>query len=120
MDAAVGESQLDWTVDAYVDPDRFQARQADDYGIHRHGVCVNMVSPRSGRLRALPKLEQLRALESFHAILSRVTVGGPIKKTVGDFSYPMLVHLLHESPGALHRDYATARWLDGEGFYEID
>ena len=47
-------------------------------------------------------------------------MGGPIPRTVNDFSYPMLVHLLNESPAALLRDYATARWLDGDGFYDID
>jgi biotin carboxylase len=116
---AIGESQLEWTVDAYVDPERFGKRCNEDYVIRRHAICVNMISPRSGTLRALPALAQLQALESYHDVLARVTVGGPIHHTVNDFTYPMLVHLLNDSPAALLRDYATARWLDGEGFYDI-
>src|SRR5215475_3068275 len=120
VDAAIGESQLAWTVDAYVEPGRFLERCKDDYEIRRHAVCVNMVCPRSGTLRGLPKLAQLRELESYHGVLLKVAVGGPIARTVNDFSYPMLVHLLNEAPAALLRDYATARWLDGDGFYDID
>lgn len=117
---AIGESQLEWTVDAYTDPDRFARRCKDDYAIRRHAICVNMISSRSGTLRALPAMGQLQALESYHDVLARVSVGGPIHRTVNDFTYPMRVHLLNESPAALLRDYATARWLDGEGFYDID
>lgn len=118
--AAIGESQLEWTVDAYVDPQRFGRRCKDPYRIRRHAVCVNMISPRSGTLRGLPQLAQLQDLESYHDLLLKVGVGGPIARTVNDFTYPMLVHLLNESPAALLRDYSTARWLDGEGFYDID
>jgi biotin carboxylase len=117
---AIGESQLEWTVDAYVDPERFARRCKEDYVIGRHAICVNMVAPRSGTLRGLPALARLQALESYHDVLPRVSVGGPIHRTVNDFTYPMLIHLLNESPAALLRDYATARWLDGEGFYDIE
>lgn len=118
--AAIGASQLEWTVDAYTDPDRFVARCGEDYRIDRHAICVNMISPRSGTLRGLPKLAELQRLDSYHDLLLRVRVGGPISRTTNDFTYPMLVHLLHESPAAVRRDYATARWLDGEGFYDIE
>lgn len=117
---AIGQSQLEWTVDAYTDPQRFVARSGQDYRIDRHAICVNMISPRSGTLRGLPKLAELQRLESYHDTLLRVEIGEQITRTTNDFSYPMLVHLLHESPAALRRDYATARWLDGEGFYDID
>jgi biotin carboxylase len=117
--AAIGESQLEWTVDATIDPERFAARCKDDYRIARNAICVNMISPRAGTLRGLPGLDEVRRLESFHDVLLKVRVGGPIARTTNDFTYPMLVHLLHESPAVVYRDYATARWLDGEGFYDI-
>lgn len=118
VDAALGESQLAWTVDAYVDPDRFRARCADEYAIDRHAVCVNMVSPRAGVLASYPRMPELEALESFERALTRVAPGSVISRTVGDFTYPMLVHLLNESPDALLRDYAAVRALDGDGFYD--
>ena len=116
---AIGESQLEWTVDAYVNPDRFASRSKQDYRIQRHAICVNMVSPRTGTLVGYPKLDQLRSLESFHDALVRVRPGERISQTINDFTYPMLVHLLHPSKAVLLRDYATARYLDGDGFYHI-
>jgi biotin carboxylase len=116
---AIGESQLEWTVDAYVNPDRFAERCKQDYAIGKHAICVNMVAPHSGTLVGYPKLDQLRTLESYHDALIRVQPGGRISRTINDFSYPMLVHLLHPSKAVLLRDYATARYLDGDGFYDI-
>jgi hypothetical protein len=107
-------------VDAYTDPSGFSERAKEDYRIERHAICVNMVSPRSGVLRGYPKLDELRALPSFHNTLTRVRPGDRVHRTVNDFTYPMLVHLLHPSKAVLLRDYATARYLDGEGFYAID
>ena len=116
---ATGESQLEWTVDAYVNPHRFAERCKQDYVISRQAICVNMVCPRSGTLVSYPKLKQLRSLESYHDALVRVRPGEPVSRTVNDFTYPMLVHLLHPSKAVLLRDYATARYLDGDGFYEV-
>jgi ATP-grasp domain-containing protein len=116
---AIGESQLEWTVDAYVDPDRFWQRHERDYKIERSAVCVNLISPRSGQLVGYPKLDQIRELESFHRTLVKVAPGSRIATTHNDFTYPMLVHLLHPALPIVLRDYASARYLDGEGFYEI-
>jgi biotin carboxylase len=63
---AHGASQLDWTVDAYLDPDRFLARHKDDDPRGLHCAFVGLVSPFSGTLRGYPYLGRLRALESFH------------------------------------------------------
>lgn len=117
--AAIGESQLEWTVDAYTDPHRFKERCGDDYRIIRHATCVNMVSPKSGTLHGYPRMAQLQALESYHDTLLRAKPGGPISMTINDFTYPMLVHLLHPVEGIVLRDYATARYLDGDSFYDV-
>ncbi|MCT9008505.1 ATP-grasp domain-containing protein [Streptomyces sp. NPDC054766] len=117
---AIGASQLEWTVDAYLDPDGFKERATRPYEIQRHAVCVNMIAPASGTLRSLPRMDELRGLESYHDVLMRVRPGAPVARTVNDFSYPMLVHLLHEVEGYVLRDYTTARYLDGAGFYELE
>jgi biotin carboxylase len=117
--AAIGESQLEVTVDAYLAPERFARRCTGDYVLRRHAICANLISPRSGTLRGLPGLAAIQALETFHAVLPKVTVGGAIQRTIDDFSCPMLVHLLGETMADVSRDFATARWLDGEGFYDI-
>lgn len=117
---AIGESQLEWTVDAYTDPERFLERHTADYVIERNAVCVNFVSPRAGTLVDYPKLGQLQALESYHRALIKVPTGAPIKVTRNDLTYPMLVHLMHPALPVVLRDYATARYLDGDGFYDIE
>ncbi|MGW7051070.1 ATP-grasp domain-containing protein [Streptomyces sp. NPDC054887] len=117
--AAIGESQLEWTVLAYTDPEGFEARRHTDYEVARHAVCVNMVAPEAGKLVDYPKLPALRALESFHDVLVKVQPGEEISQTVNDLTYPLLVHLVHEVEGIVTHDYMTARHLDGEGFYDV-
>lgn len=117
--AAIGESQLEWTVLAYTDPEAFEARRHTDYEVARHAVCVNMIAPEGGKLVDYPKLSQLRELESFHDVLLKVQPGEEMSRTVNDLTYPLLVHLLHESEGVVTHDYMTARYLDGEGFYDV-
>ncbi|KUN99366.1 ATP-grasp domain-containing protein [Streptomyces caeruleatus] len=117
--AAIGESQLEWTVLAYTDPAAFEARRHTDYEVARHAVCVNMIAPEAGKLVDYPKMADLRALESFHDVLLKVRPGEEISRTVNDLTYPMLVHLLHEVEGVVTHDYMTARYLDGEGFYDV-
>jgi hypothetical protein len=120
VDDAIGESQLAWTVDAYVEPSRFERHHHQDYVIDRHGVCVNMISPCSGTLRGLPRMAEVEALPSFVRALPKVRIGGQIQRTVDDISYPFRLHLLHASPDVVEHDYATVRWLDGDGFYEVE
>ncbi|NDZ78904.1 ATP-grasp domain-containing protein [Streptomyces sp. SID10853] len=118
--AALGSSQLEWTVLAYTDADAFHTRAEQDYVVDQHAICVNMIAPKEGKLSGLPRMDEVRALESFHDVLLKVAPGGLIKQTRNDLTYPMLVHLLHPSEGVTVRDYMTARYLDGEGFYDVD
>ncbi|WP_225830418.1 ATP-grasp domain-containing protein [Streptomyces sp. NK08204] len=116
---ARGASQLDWTVDAYLDPDRFLARHKDDDPRALHCAFVGLVSPFSGTLRGYPHLEQLRALESFHEVRVSVAPGQRIRRTVDDLSYPATVLLLHDSEETVLRDANTIRYLDGPSFYDV-
>ncbi|MCX5275663.1 ATP-grasp domain-containing protein [Streptomyces virginiae] len=117
--AAIGESQLEWTVAAYVDPQSFLSRWKTGYEVARHAVCVNMISGNSGKLLGYPRMDELQQLESYHDVLLKVHAGDEIRRTVNDMTYPMLVHLLHEVEGVVTHDYMTARYLDGEGFYDV-
>jgi len=116
---AIGEGQLEWTVDGAVDPERFMARCHDDYEIDKHVICMHMISPSSGTLVGYPKLAEITAMDSFHEALLRVAPGEEIHRSVGDWTMPMLVHFVHEIQSNVRRDYGTARYLDGDGFYDI-
>ncbi|MFJ4775879.1 ATP-grasp domain-containing protein [Streptomyces sp. NPDC088762] len=117
--AAIGESQLDWTVDAYADPDRFLARWEEGYELAGHAGLVNMVSPADGTLRGYPRMAELRGLDSFHDIALNVRPGDRIHRSVDDWTYPLRVYLVHETPNTVLHDILTAHYLDGEGFYDI-
>ncbi|MHC0429357.1 ATP-grasp domain-containing protein [Streptomyces sp. O3] len=114
-----GESQIDWTVDAYVAPERFHQRCDTDYTIREHFVSVAMISPYDGTLKSYRHLDVIEGLESVHDVRALVAPGGQLRPTVDDMTYPLIVNLRHEVQEVVLRDYGTIRLLDGEGFYEL-
>ena len=114
-----GRIELDWTVDAYLRPDRFLARCGEDYPAGPAFASVTLISPVSGVLQAYRHLDRLRALESFHDLRVMVKPGETISRTVDDMGYPLIVTLMHESEETVLRDAGTIRYLDGDGFYEV-
>lgn len=118
-EAAIGESQLDWTVDAYAFPERFTERWETGYALRKHARIVNMLSPVGGTLTGYPKLAELKALESFHDAVFRVNPGDPVHPSVDDWTFPLRVFLAHETESAVARDCVSARYLDGPGFYDV-
>lgn len=36
-----------------------------------------------------------------------------------DWTYPLRVYLMHENESTVLHDIMTARYVDGEGFYEV-
>lgn len=116
---ALGESQLDWTVDAYLNPDRFLARCGEDYPTGPAFASVTLISPVEGVLGRYRHLETLQALESFHDIRIVVQPGQRITRTVDDTGYPMLITLMHDAEETVRRDAGTIRYFDGEGLYEL-
>jgi biotin carboxylase len=117
--AAIGESQLDWTVDAYADPERFIERWDTSYELMKHARIVNMVSPAEGLLVNYPKLSQIRELESFHDAVFRVAPGTRVSRSIDDWTFPLRVFLAHENESVVARDCVSVRYLDGCGFYQI-
>jgi biotin carboxylase len=116
---ATGESQVDWTVDAYTDPGRFDARHREGYGVRRQVATVVMLSPHEGTLASYPRLGEVKRLESLHDIRMLVRPGEPVRPTVDDTTQPMIVNLAHPVEGVVMRDAATLRYLDGPAFYEV-
>lgn len=117
--AAIGRSQLDWTVEACLRPERFARRRRVGYQIARHARIVNLISPVDGLLIGYPRMDEVRSLSSFHDALVRVPPGGRISRSVDSFTFPMRVFLVHEIESTVARDANTVRYLDGEGFYDI-
>ncbi|MCS0634252.1 ATP-grasp domain-containing protein [Streptomyces sp. LP05-1] len=116
---ATGQSPFDWTVDAFVRPERFHARCEDDYRIERYFASVGLVSPKTGTLNSMRYLDQIEKLESFHDLSQFVPVGGTVVPTVDDFTYVGFVRLFHETEEVVMRDIGTIHYLDGDGMYEL-
>jgi biotin carboxylase len=116
----IGESQLDWTVDAYLRPERFHARAATPYAVQRYCAMAGMVSPVAGVLSEYRGIEEIERLESLHTLNPLVKPGQPIERTVDDLTYPVVVTLLHDLEEVVQRDLNTIRHLDGAAFYGLD
>ncbi|MDH6575989.1 ATP-grasp domain-containing protein [Kitasatospora sp. MAP5-34] len=116
---AIGESQLDWTVRAYLDPEGFHRLADEDYRKARHVGHIALVSPVEGALRGYRDLDAVRRLDSFHNLQTYLQPGDRITRTVDDMTYTGSVLLLHETEEAVLRDANTIRFLDGPGFYEL-
>jgi len=117
---AAGESQVERTVQAYLDPEAFLADVDRPRTVHRHVAMAFLTSPVSGTLRGYPLLDQVRAVESCHEIQVGVEPGGHLPLTIDDTTEPMMVVLAHPRPEVVARDLATIGWLDGHGFYDVE
>jgi len=116
---AHGESQIDWTVTAFTDPDRFTRecdRAAQD---HAHAAMVFLTSPFDGTLVGYPKLDQVVNLPSYvdHQVI--VEPGQHLQRTVSDVTEPMMIGLADPVRDVLERDLSTVLFLDGDGFYDV-
>lgn len=117
---AVGESQYEWTVDAYVRPERFRARHREHYTIDRHLASVALISPVSGTLRAIRHLDTIRAMETFRDDVYFVRPGERIRPTIDDTTYVGQIRLMHAEEALVCRDVRTIGYLDGVGMYDVD
>ncbi len=117
---ALGESQVERTVQAYLDPAAFHAQVERPQTVRHHVAMAFLTSPVTGILRGYPLLEQVRALESCHEVQIGIEPGGLLPVTVDDTTEPMMIVFAHPRPEVVDRDLATVGWLDGYGFYDVE
>lgn len=117
---AIGESQLNWTVDAYVKPEQFNRRYQDTYCIHHQVGFVGMLSPYTGILRSYPYLSEVERLESLYELYVVIKPGDPIVRSIPGATHPMIAILRHPVEEVVLRDMQTLRYLDGPAFYELE
>lgn len=117
---AAGESQITWTLDAYLDPDRFVAEHQRPYRLVNHVAQAFPTSPVSGVLRSYPGLEAVRRLESFHSVIEHVSPGQRLDRTVCNSTEPLIIALAHPRPEVVASDLASVNYLDGPGFYDVE
>lgn len=116
---ATGQSQIEWMVDAYVQPEQFARRTGRPYRLHQQVARTALVAPRSGTLLSYESLERVKELESFHDMQVRVSPGEQLSVTTNDLTHPVWVTLAHEVGEVVTRDLFTLRYMDGVGFYKL-
>lgn len=109
-----GESQIDMTLDAYLNPERFLERLCQPYELPRSAMRVFLIPGKKGRLRSMPELQQFERLESFHELYFSPKPGRTVSRIVG------WVLLVHEDSATIRRDREKIRELESCGFYEIE
>jgi biotin carboxylase len=115
----LAQSQLDLIAEGYCDERTFLTRPHEPYSVSTFVAAVAFISGRSGVLRAYPRLDEVRTLESFHELMELVAPGSRIERTHNDFTYPLMMILAHPDRAAVSRDSRAIRHLDGADFYDI-
>lgn len=115
-----GESQIERTVQAYADPDRFLSEHRAPYALDNHGAMAFFASPFAGVLRSYPHVRLIEELESCQGVTLRCKPGERLVRTVDDESEPVAVGLVHSDRSVLLQDFATVCYLDGFGFYDME
>lgn len=111
---ASGKSQMEYTVDAYLEPERFHDRWDDGYDIVRQARMVFLISEREALLDDFDAeaLDEIRSLPSYHAEEMALEPGERMVETVDVRSSPGCIFLVHESTEQLVRDYDAIRALE--------
>jgi biotin carboxylase len=114
-----GESQIGWTVQAYLHPERFLAEHGRPYRLRQHVSVSWPTAPQPGKLVSYPLLDVVREMESFNNTEIFVQPGDSIVRTVDDSTKTMAVGFAHPSAEVVERDFNALCYLDGPGFYDV-
>lgn len=108
-----GYSQVEATVDCYLDPESF-AKYPDKppSPFKAHGREVALVSYSEGTVKSTPGFEIIKNLPSFVCLESGIKVGSNVKRTVDLVSIAGHVIVLHSDPEVLKKDIALIRYLE--------
>ena len=117
--AATNQNQAEMTVLCYTDRQQFESRARTPYSVNRHLLRVKLISECAGTVKALPFLDDVKRLRSFHSITKMLGVGDTLTKTTGLFDLPGMIELVHECPETIWADYDRIRAWEREGFFEL-
>ena len=109
-----GESQIDWTLDAYLDPASFLSRLGEPYELTKFAMRVFLIPRQLGRLKSSPDFEAIKRLDSFHEMRFSARPGQSLSRIAG------WVLLVHHDRDVLHHDLDEIRRMEMLGLYPID
>lgn len=109
-----GASQVDQTIDLFLDPARFLRGAKRSYKLRFEGMMCRLIPWREGVLRGFHGLDRIEGLLSFHASFGMAEPGQRVPGCVG------VAMLLHPDEDALRRDYEAIRQLEKQDLYSIE
>jgi biotin carboxylase/glycosyltransferase involved in cell wall biosynthesis len=109
-----GASQVEQTLDIFLDPARFLRKARRSYRLQWHGMMCRLTPWREGVLRGFRGLDRMERLPSFHDSFGIAEPGQRVPGCVG------VAMLLHPDEEVLQQDCETVRQLEKEDLYRIE
>jgi biotin carboxylase len=119
----IGYGQIGLSLDTYLSADR---PALDDlpacYETDMHHFVVHLISQQAGTIKRIDpiKEETIRTLSSFAGHRFKPCAGDNLTFTRDLFSSPGEVHLVHEDPEVIERDYRQIRDLEKNGLFLLE
>jgi biotin carboxylase/glycosyltransferase involved in cell wall biosynthesis len=108
-----GVSQVDQTIDLYLDPARFLRDARTSYKLRWEGMMCRLIPWREGVFRGFHGLQRIERMRSFHRSFGMADPGERVPGCLG------VAMLLHPDEDVLRRDYEAIRQLEKEDLYSI-
>jgi biotin carboxylase len=112
--ACTGSSQLDRTLEACLEPERFARARSHPYTLRRHGAMVYLTPWRLGTFAGFRRMGEVVGLASFREAFDLLRHGDPVTGVVG------LIRLLHADSETLERDVERVYELERDGLYQLE
>ncbi|HWZ44529.1 MAG TPA: glycosyltransferase [Candidatus Saccharimonadales bacterium] len=109
-----GASQVEQTLDIFLDPARFLSGARRSYTLRWHGMMCRLTPWRAGLLRGFRGLDRVERLRSFHGAFAMAKPGQRVPGCVG------VAILLHPDEDVLQQDCETVRRLEKDDLYRIE
>jgi len=114
----VGYTQVQVTLDVYIDGNLFDKINANHYPLYKSGRDVDLVSRFGGVVRGFPGDSLIRALPSFRSLSWEAKVGEFQPTTIDCFTRPGCAQLVHESEEQIDKDFEFIHSLESNGLID--
>lgn len=104
---SIGYSQLDATLDCFLDPKQFFEKTRNPYVLEKHLQFININADRSGIFKFVRAPDFLKKLRSCRQIVWLAREGEPVNKTIDDTTSIGLVILQHKQMKVIEEDRQT-------------
>ncbi|MCQ4079624.1 ATP-grasp domain-containing protein [Streptomyces sp. RB6PN25] len=113
-----GVSHVHLLADSLTDPDAFDAFDDTAVTWSKNIRYVSLISHHPGTAAAATWQDTMRSLTTFDGLISRISAGGAVPRTIDLASSPGVVYLVADSAGPVEDDYAHIRTLERDkGLY---